>query len=76
MNDTSGETRRHLNPRVSIRYKLRGAADEIRTIRPRSRLNVRFPDFRGNLPQFVAHARAKCKTHVGRIMQTRALATL
>jgi len=36
--------------------------------RPRSRLNVRFPDFRGNLPQFIAHASTKCKAHVGRIM--------
>lgn len=37
-----------------------------------ARLKVRFPDFRGNLPQLVAHARAKCKAHVGRIIQERA----
>lgn len=36
------------------------------------RFNAQFPDFRGNLPQFIAHMRTKCKAHVGRIMQTRA----
>lgn len=38
------------------------------------RLNARFPDFRGDLPQFVAHVRrAKCKTYARRprIMQDR-----
>lgn len=60
------EIHRRFNPRMSIRCELRWTVGKIGTI---PRYKVRFPDFRGNLPQFVAHVRVKCKAHVGRIMQ-------